>query len=71
MAYVSDTRASGLSLGQRIADFRAGLAQGAAKRKVYRTTVAELNMLSDRELTDLGIYRGDIPMIARKAAFGA
>lgn len=32
----------------------------------YRDTVAELNRLSNRELHDLGINRGDIPFVARK-----
>ena len=33
----------------------------------YRDTVAELNSLSTRELTDLGISRADIHQVARKA----
>ena len=33
----------------------------------YRRTVNELNSLSNRELADLGIARGDIPFIARRA----
>jgi uncharacterized protein YjiS (DUF1127 family) len=33
----------------------------------YRDTVSELSRLSNRELTDLGISRGDIPYVARKA----
>ena len=32
----------------------------------YRRTVAELNALSNRELDDLGIVRGEIPFVARK-----
>lgn len=32
----------------------------------YRTTVYELNRLTDRDLTDLGIHRCDIEFIARK-----
>jgi uncharacterized protein YjiS (DUF1127 family) len=39
----------------------------------YRTTVYELNRLTDRDLTDLGIHRCDIEFIARKhsiAKFG-
>ncbi len=35
------------------------------KWRNYRRTVAELNALSNRELDDLGINRGDIPFIAR------
>lgn len=33
----------------------------------YRETCSELNRLSHRELSDLGIARNDIPAIARKA----
>ena len=33
----------------------------------YRDTVNELSRLSNRELNDLGITRGDIPFVARKA----
>ena len=34
----------------------------------YRETVSELSRLSNRELADLGITRGDIRRVARKAA---
>jgi uncharacterized protein YjiS (DUF1127 family) len=34
----------------------------------YRDTVRELQGLSTRELTDLGITRGDIGRLAREAA---
>lgn len=33
----------------------------------FRETVTELNRLSNRELSDLGITRSDIPYVARKA----
>ena len=33
----------------------------------YRDTVSELSRLSNRELDDLGIARGNIPQVARKA----
>jgi uncharacterized protein YjiS (DUF1127 family) len=32
----------------------------------YRETVNELGRLSNRELNDLGINRGEIPFVARK-----
>lgn len=35
--------------------------------RAYRKTVAELSALSNRELSDLGISRADIPFVARKA----
>lgn len=36
--------------------------------KRYSRTVAELESLSNRELSDLGIARSDIPKLAREAA---
>lgn len=42
----------------------------AAKAAQYRTTLAELNRLSDHDVLDLGIYRGDIREIARRAVYG-
>jgi len=33
----------------------------------YRDTVTELNRLSNRELNDLGIARGDIRAVARQS----
>ncbi len=32
----------------------------------YRDTVSELNRLSTRELSDLGLARSDIPFVAKK-----
>jgi uncharacterized protein YjiS (DUF1127 family) len=32
----------------------------------YRNTVNELSRMSERELNDLGISRGDIPFVARR-----
>ena len=34
----------------------------------YRETVAELGRLTTRELTDLGINRGDIPFVAMRSS---
>jgi uncharacterized protein YjiS (DUF1127 family) len=33
----------------------------------YRETVSELSRLTNRELTDLGITRGEIAAVARRA----
>lgn len=35
--------------------------------RLYRETVTELNRLSSRELSDLGMTRGDIRSVARRA----
>lgn len=41
-----------------------------AKRRVYRTTYHELSVLTERDLTDLGIPRSDIKRLALEAAYG-
>lgn len=33
----------------------------------YRETCVELNRLTERELSDIGMSRGDIPFAARRA----
>ncbi|WP_372921326.1 DUF1127 domain-containing protein [Roseovarius sp.] len=48
----------------------ARIADDRAKRRVYNTTLRELNMLSNRDLNDLGISHADIEPIAYKAAYG-
>ena len=37
----------------------------------YRDAVGELSQLSDRELADIGVRRGDIEDIARRVALKA
>ena len=37
----------------------------------YRDAVRELSLLSDRELDDIGIRRGDIEFIVRRSVTGA
>ncbi|EGJ20554.1 hypothetical protein RSWS8N_00710 [Cereibacter sphaeroides WS8N] len=41
-----------------------------AQRRIYRQTVRELNSLTTRELSDLGIHRSMITRIAMEAAYG-
>ena len=41
-----------------------------AARKVYRTTLTELQALDNRDLADLGISRSMIRSIAHEAAYG-
>jgi len=43
------------------------LARSFNNWRKYRQTVTELGRMSDRELSDLGIGRGDIPYVARNA----
>jgi uncharacterized protein YjiS (DUF1127 family) len=45
-----------------------GIRKTLQKWAAYNQTVRELNALGNRELTDLGITRGDIERIARDHA---
>ena len=55
----------------RIAKFVADLRDNMARRSVYRQTMRELNELSDRDLSDLGMCRANIRSVAYEAAWGA
>ncbi len=70
MAYVSSSKASALSFGDRLAEIKTQFAEALAARRVYRQTVNELSACSDRELNDLGISRAMITTVALEAAFG-
>ncbi|MEO0905533.1 MAG: DUF1127 domain-containing protein [Pseudomonadota bacterium] len=70
MSTLTQTLFASTSLTEGFAAFRAQLAENAAKRKTYRTTLAELQRLTDRDLADLGIARSMIKGIAFEAAYG-
>ena len=70
MAYYNDTHANG-SLTERLMASASSLLEAAAlrraKRRVYRKTLDELSALSNRDLADLGIARGELRRIAWEA----
>jgi uncharacterized protein YjiS (DUF1127 family) len=71
MAYVNTTRfAARKGLLDRLAQVKDATIAAIHTRRVYARTVAELNSLTDRELSDLGISRLGIAEIAREAAYG-
>ncbi|MEM6461417.1 MAG: DUF1127 domain-containing protein [Pseudomonadota bacterium] len=43
------------------------LRQSFKEWRSYRRTVSELSRMSDRELNDIGISRGDIPFVAQRS----
>lgn len=51
--------------------FLARFSAVVANYRLYRETLAELESLSDRELSDLGIARTSIRGIARESVYGA
>jgi uncharacterized protein YjiS (DUF1127 family) len=63
MAYANTGQTTAPSLMARLID-------AMAARKVYRTTLTELQQLDNRDLADLGISRSMIRAIAYEAAYG-
>ena len=69
MAYVNSSRQATVSFGDRIVALVKVTGQSMQRRRVYLQTLHELNGLSDRELTDLGLLRVDLAAVAREAAY--
>lgn len=55
----------------RFAKLIADLRDYMARRSVYRQTLRELNELTDRDLSDLGLSRSSVHSVAYEAAWGA
>jgi uncharacterized protein YjiS (DUF1127 family) len=70
MAYANSTTIARKGFLDRLAVLKDSIATAINQRRIYERTVAELNQLSDRDLTDLGISRLSIPDLAREAAYG-
>jgi uncharacterized protein YjiS (DUF1127 family) len=50
---------------------REDLSQRLARYRLYRRTLAELSVLSDRDCDDLGLDRYSLREVARQTAYGA
>lgn len=70
MAHVISNRASGFSLAETVSNVLNTLRTARARRAIYVRTLNELKVLSDRDLSDLGISRLQIEDLAREAAYG-
>ena len=70
MAYVNTTRVAQKGLLDRLSVLKDAVVNAVHQRRIYSQTVAELNALTDRELSDLGIARTTIREIAHEAAYG-
>ncbi|WP_138470914.1 DUF1127 domain-containing protein [Poseidonocella sp. HB161398] len=68
--FAANRHAAAPAFAGHIAHFFAGIAEGIRRYQSYRIARAELEMLDDRELADLGIARRDIGQIAADAARG-
>ncbi len=71
MAHVINTTYAGNSLFARIRTLFQELQDQRALHREYTRTYNELNALSDRDLADIGIGRGDIDTLARELVYGA
>lgn len=70
MSMINEVAAVRPAINNRLQGFISGVNARFAQYRTYRKTFEELNALSDRELSDLGIARSSIPGIAYKAAYG-
>ena len=70
MAYVNSTRAASGSIAERLAATAKSVGTALARRRMYKQTYRELNGLTERELSDLGIHRSMIAKISADAAYG-
>ena len=57
------------AVNNRIGGFLNGVTARFAQYRTYRKTLDELQALSDRELSDLGISRHSVRSIAYRAAY--
>ena len=69
MATITTSRGIDLAFADRISAFVKAFNERRAQNRLMRETVRELNVLSDRELADLGIHRSMIGSIAKNAAY--
>ena len=68
--FVNSTTAATPGLVERLMAFSPAIVDAMRKRRLFSQTMYELNQLTDRELTDLGISRLSIADVAREAAYG-
>ena len=54
---------------QHTGSFLGGLRRAWSNYRAYRATLAELQQLTERQLVDLGLTRGDIGPTARLAVY--
>jgi uncharacterized protein YjiS (DUF1127 family) len=66
---ITDTTRFETASKNAAAGFIGGLSQRFARYRTYRRTVDELEALTDRELSDLGIHRSMVRGIAYRAAY--
>ncbi|MBP0484182.1 DUF1127 domain-containing protein [Sagittula salina] len=69
MAHATEfTTEAQTALGNRFSGLIAAFQARRARRKVFTQTFRELSALSNRELADLGLSRGEIRRVSYQAA---
>lgn len=71
MAYAPTNATTEGGFSTRVTHVLAHLAERRRQQAIYRKTHDELAAMSDRDLADIGLRRGMIDEIARKAAVSA
>mgnify|MGYP005992209883 CR=1 FL=1 len=70
MAFANASHTADFGLTGRFTAIKNSLVERVARHRVYRETMVELESLSNRELSDLGLSRAGIKSIALEAAYG-
>ena len=70
MATTTYLRGAETGIASTISGLVFRIAENYRKRREFRTALHELQMLSNRELADIGIHRSQIRGIARNAVYG-
>jgi|GEM_PF-2234709 len=68
MSHALDLHRPGMGLFGRLAAARIAMRDHARRAKTYHDTRRELSQMSDRDLSDIGLTRGDIDDVALNAA---
>ncbi|MCG7494725.1 DUF1127 domain-containing protein [Thalassobius sp. Cn5-15] len=69
MAHAATDRSHSFDIADRFAVLIQDLRDRLARRKVYRKTISEMSVLSNRDLADLGYHRSQLRSIAWEAAY--
>ena len=67
MAHAISAPHSTITLIQRVRDLIAKVQAAGARRIAYETSYAALQNISASELREFGLYRSDLPELARQA----
>lgn len=68
MTFFNDTQVNTATAPSRSAAFFAAVALKLRQRKAYNRAMNELCTMTQREMADLGLSRGDFRRLAREAA---